>query len=350
MRRKKKASGKKIALTALVCVLSVLLVILLGATLYVDWVLDRFYYDADANEQTLSAEQLEALMTEPGETVDPTAVTVDPDELVWGDVKPIESGEHIFNILLVGQDRRPGELRARSDSMILVTVNTKTNDVIMTSIMRDMYVQIPGYGSNRINVPYAIKGAGLLFDTIEKNFGLRPDKFVEVDFNGFTKAVELVGGVDVFLTAAEARHLNNNEDYYDFPNEQWELVEGVNHLTGSQALSFARCRSVDGTGDFSRTRRQRDVLEALLKKATAMNVAELHDLVIAMSDYVTTDMTSAEIISYAATFAPMLKDLHIINQRLPADNAYYMASIDGVGSVLVPDIQKNRAILENTQK
>lgn len=350
MKREKKPSKKKIALIVLVSVLSALLVVLLAATIYVGWVLDQFYYDEEQNEQTLSSEQIDALFTEPDETVDPTAVTMSPEEIVWGDAKPIESGAHIFNILLVGQDRRPGEIRARSDSMILATVNTETKTVTLTSIMRDMYVQIPGYGSNRINVPYAIKGAELLFDTIEKNFGLRPDKFIEVDFTGFTKAVELVGGVDVFLTAAEARHLNGNEARYDFPNEQWALTEGVNHLTGNQALAFARCRSVDGTGDFSRTRRQRDVLQALLEKVSDLNAFELNSLVLAMTEFVQTDMAPDEIISYAATFAPILKDLTLINQRIPADDTYYMASIDGVGSVLVPDIEKNRAILEASQK
>ena len=349
MKRKKKSGSKKLALTALVCVLSVVLVALLGATFYVDWVLDKFYYDADENEQTLSSQQLEELLTQPDETIDPTAVTVDPDELVWGDAKPIESANHIYNILLVGQDRRPGEIRARSDSMILVTVNTETKQVTLTSIMRDMYVQIPGFGSNRMNVPYAIKGAELLFDTMEKNFGLRPDKFVEVDFNGFTKAVELVGGVDIYLTAAEARHLNTTEEGYDYPEEDWHLTEGINHLDGKQALAFARCRSVDGTGDFSRTRRQRDVLRALLEKAATLNPLELNQLVLAMSEYITTDMTSEEIIGYAVTFAPLLAELQIVNMRIPADNSFYMANIDGVGSVLVPDLEKNRAILAATQ-
>ena len=347
---RKKHSSKKGALVALVSVLSVVLVALLGATIYVDWVLDKFYKAPNIPEETLSQEQISALLTEPvGETLDPTAVTLSPEDVVWGDVKPIESGEHIFNILLVGQDRRPGEARARSDSMILITINTESKQVYMTSIMRDLYVKIPGYGSNRINVPYAIKGASLLYDTLEKNFGLRPDNYVEVDFAGFTKAVDMVGGVDVFLTAAEARHLNGNEANYDFPGEDWHLVEGINRLDSKQALAFSRCRSVDGTGDFSRTRRQRDVLAALLQEVKGMSLLELNDLVLAMSEFITTDMDSAKILSYAATFAPMLGQLQIVNQRIPADNTYYFADVEGVGSVIVADIEKNREILAHCQ-
>jgi len=199
--KKKKASGKKIALIVLVIVLSIVLVGLLAATIYVDWVLDRFHRDPEEVEQTLSEQEVSALYTEPtDETENPTAVTVDPDELVWADAEPIESSSHIFNFMLVGQDRRPGEARARSDSMILITVNTQTKQLYMTSIMRDLYVKIPGFASNRMNVPYIIKGASLLFDTMEKNLGLRPDHYVEVDFNGFTSAIEMLGGVDIFLT------------------------------------------------------------------------------------------------------------------------------------------------------
>jgi len=302
-------------------------------------------------EQTLSEQEVSALYTEPtDETENPTAVTVDPDELVWADAEPIESSSHIFNFMLVGQDRRPGEARARSDSMILITVNTQTKQLYMTSIMRDLYVKIPGFASNRMNVPYIIKGASLLFDTMEKNLGLRPDHYVEVDFNGFTSAIEMLGGVDIFLTRAEARHLNSNEAYYGFPKEQWELVEGINHLTGNQALAYARCRNVDGTGDFNRTRRQRDVLNALMEKAKNMSMLELHDLVIAMGDYIATDMTGAQILSYAAAFAPMLKELQIVNQRIPADDTFYLGNVEGIGSVIIADMEKNREILANSQK
>ena len=348
---RKKRSSKKAALIALVSVLSVVLVALLGATVYVDWMLDKFYHDPTAQEQTLSSDQISAILSEPvEETLDATEVTLSPEEVIWGDVKPIESSEHVFNILLVGQDRRSGEARARSDSMILLTINTQTKQVFFTSIMRDLYVQIPGVGSNRINVPYAIKGAPLLFDTLEKNFGLRPDKYVEVDFNGFVKAVDIIGGVDVHLTAAEARHLNGNEEGYDFPGEDWSLTEGINHLNGKQALAFARCRSVDGTGDFSRTRRQRDVLKAMMDRAKELSLLELHDLVLTMSEFITTDMTSGEILSYAATFAPMLGQLQIVNLRIPADDTYYFADVEGVGSVVVADIKKNSEILAGSQK
>ena len=348
----RRPSGKKVLLSVLVTVLSVILVLLVAFTVYVEWVLGKFYYEPEQQEETLSSQQLESLLQSQAgeETIDPSAPTVDPNEIEWTEAPVIEPGEHIFNFLLVGQDRRPHEIRARSDSMILLTVNTETAELYVTSIMRDMYVSIPGYGSNRINVPYAIKGAELLFDTLEKNFGLRPDKFIEVDFNGFVKAVDLVGGVDVHLTKEEARHLSRNEAAYDFPDEDWELVEGINHLTGSQALSFARCRSVDGTGDFSRTRRQRDVLKALLEKASTLSVLELNELVITMSEYVTTNLSSDEIMGYSARFIPLLKDLRVINQRIPADGTYYTATVEGVGSVIMPSLQKNREILEATQK
>ena len=271
--KRKKASAKKKLLTALVSFLAVIFVLLLSGTIYMNWLLGRMYVDPDSQE-TLSSEQLEELLMNQDETMDPTAEVVDPDDLVWEDVEKITSGSHVLNILLVGQDRRPNEPRARSDVMMLVTVNTQTRQVTMTSFLRDLYVQIPGWRSNRLNIPYAVGGYELLADTLELNFGIRPDKFVEVDFNGFKDIVELVGGVDMELTEQEAKHLNYNEDLYGFENESWDLKAGMNHLTGSQALAYARIRKLDG-GDYARSERQRKVLVALMNKLKGAGAADL---------------------------------------------------------------------------
>ncbi|MFQ9799037.1 MAG: LCP family protein [Clostridia bacterium] len=100
----------------------------------------------------------------------------------------------MVNILLIGQDRREGEGRQRSDSMILATINKKSQSIYLTSFMRDMYVPIPGYSDNRINAAYAFGGMDLLDDTIETNFGIHIDGNVEVDFSGFKTLIDMMGG------------------------------------------------------------------------------------------------------------------------------------------------------------
>jgi len=349
MKEKRRASTRKKALTVLVSLLAVVFVLLLAATVYVEWVLGKFYYNP-SDMETLSSEEIEQLLQENQGTLDPNATIIDGEDVELGEVNLIESGDHILNILLVGQDRRPGEVRARSDVMILVTVNTQKKSVTMISFLRDLYVKIPGYMSNRINIPYAVGGIDLLYETMELNFGIRPDYFVEVDFNGFRELVDLVGGVDMALTEQEAKHLNLNEDFYDFPEESWKLTEGVNHLNGKQALAYARIRKIDPTGDFARTERQRKVISALMEKASSMNLLELNDLLLKMTDFISTDMTSREILSYAATLYPVLTNLKEVNSiHLPAENYYYSANIQNIGYVLVPNLEKNSAVIAKYQ-
>src|SRR5665647_428567 len=116
-------------------------------------------------------------------TVDASKDTeVNPDDVVWPVDEDFMKDKDIINILLIGQDRRPGEQRARSDSMMIATINKKNNTVSITSLMRDMYVQIPGYSDNRINAAYAFGGMELLDATIEKNFLVHIDGNIEVDF------------------------------------------------------------------------------------------------------------------------------------------------------------------------
>ena len=287
----------------------------------------------------MSAEQVEALLQEDQNQTKPENLTeVQPEEVDWGEVDKQPATDHLFHILLVGQDRRPGELRARSDTMILVTINTEDYSITTTSFLRDIYVQIPGMVSNRLNVPYAVGGFRMLADTMELNFGIRPDRYVEVDFSGFEKIIDTVGGVDIELTAAEVAYFNSKFGF--------GATQGVNHLSGEEALTYARCRSVEGDGDFSRTRRQRMVVSAVFAKAKTLNLTQINQMVLAMTDVLTTNLTAAEIMAYVVRFYPMLDKLEPPKEVcIPADGAYYLGWVDGIGSVIIPDLQKNSAIV-----
>lgn len=349
MKNKKKLSTGKKVLIALACVIGVIFALLLAVTIYFEWILGRMYYDPNSME-TLSSDQIQQAL-QPEGTIDPNATVIDGEDLELEEVDKIEIADGVVNILLIGQDRRPGEVRSRSDVAMLVTVNTNSNEVTISSFMRDMYVRIPGYLDNRINVPYLLGGAELLFDTIEQNFGIRPDKFVEVDFAAFHELVDVIGGIDMELTEAEAHHLNTSEDFYDFPEENWELKAGMNHLDGKQALAYSRIRIIDPTADFARTLRQRRVIEALILEAKDMNLIQLNDLLLRISDMITTDMTSREILSYARVLYPVLAEMKNINSvQIPADGTFYSAAVDGVGMVLVPDLKANSDLLAGYQK
>ena len=340
---KKKPSGKKVALIVLNVILSCVFVALLAFTVYAEWLMGRFY-QGEEQTATLSPEQVEALLQEDLEETKPEGITeVKPEEVQWDVIEKQETTDEVFNILLVGQDRRPGEIRARSDTMILITINTRDYTVSMSSFMRDIYVQIPGYQANRLNVPYVLGGFQSLADTLELNFGVRPDRYVEVDFSGFEKIVDTVGGVDVEMTEAEVAYFN--------AKFQFGATLGVNHLDGKKALTYARCRSIEGDGDFSRTRRQRTVVAAVIAKARTLNLVQINEAVLAMTDVLTTNLTAAEIMSYVVRFYPMLDKLAEPEQiQVPANGTYYLGWVDGIGSVIMTDLKANSAIIAATQK
>lgn len=260
----------------------------------------------------------------------------------------IMEDEDIINILLIGQDRREGEDRQRSDTMILATMNKKDKCISLTSFMRDLYVQIPGYQDNRINAAYSFGGMELLDETIETNFGIHIDGNVEVDFEVFQTLVDKVGGIDLELTQAEADYICGRDQSVLYPqpfNSEWDLQEGINHLNGEQALIHARNRSI-GNSDYRRTERQREVVMAAFDKLKNAGIMTLGSLIKDVLPMVTTDISLDEMLGYAIDVLGIGAD-DLQSYRIPIDGAYSSAKIRGM-QVLVPDLGKNREYLRET--
>ena len=250
-------------------------------------------------------------------------------------------GSGIINILLIGQDRREGEdsRQARSDSMILCSFNQKTGQITMTSFLRDLYVPIPGHGSNRINAAYSIGGMDLLRQTIQENFQVCVDGCVEVDFVQFTQIIDLLGGVRISLRQDEADIINQETGS--------ALTEGEQLLTGEQALTYSRIRYLDLDGDFSRTNRQRKVMTALAETLRSAQISKVIPTLSKVLPMITTDMKSSQILLLAIELLPQLSDAQIASQRIPADGSYTDQTIDGM-AVLVADMEKNRTLLRQS--
>ena len=336
----KRRSAKRGILIALVVFLSIVLALLLAATIFMTKMFNSIIR-VDPLE-TMSQEEIESVLNNETEPTVPdyTGETFTSQDIVLPEV-PVdteETGDDVLNILLVGQDTENLSQRSRSDSMILCTINKTTKTLTMTSFMRDMYVKIPNHYNQRMNVAYLLGGFDALYDTLEYNFGVQVDNGVAVNFASFQKVIDAVGGIEVKLTSAEANHLN-------MQNYTWGLFEGVNILTGETALAYSRIRALGG--DFDRTNRQRTVMLALLNKAKSMPVTELYNLVEALIPMVVTDMSNAEIIAAAMDLAPMLQDIQIVSQRVPVDDGYNMTMVDDM-SVLLPDLEVNRQFLVDT--
>lgn len=322
----------KKALSVICVLLSILLVAVLVLTISIGTMLARINR-IDGNEPTLSPEQLESILNET-EEVEITGPIVDVEDVtVSTHATEIETNDQIVNILLVGQDRRPGQPRLHSDSIILCTINKEMKTLTMTSFLRDLWVDIPGYYHERLNVPYMLKGFDLLNDTLEHTFGVRGDYNFEVDFAGFQAVIDSIGGIDLNLSQAEASYLNRrgNWDFNDASAGTWSLVSGINHMTGEQAFAFSRIRDLDS--DLGRSSRQRYVLTRLMEEAKQMNAAQLLSLVNACLPMFSTDMKDNEIIDLATDLIPLLSDLKVVSHRIPADGAFSVVNIDDNGII-----------------
>lgn len=338
----KKKKGKRILLTVLCVVLAVVLIALIGTTIYVENLLGRINRTDEMVQETLTKEEIQQILeeTDPPAEEEYTGEVLEPEEVVLATdpVELIETDEDIINILLIGQDRREGQGRQRSDAMILCTINLEEKTLVMTSFLRDLYVKIPEwngekYADNRLNSNYAIGGMEMLNECLKMNFGVVVDHNIEVDFSGFEDIVNVMGGVSINLTSAEARRVGGG------------AKAGLNWLNGEQALAYARIRKIDS--DFARTNRQRTVLLAMLEKVRDMSLSELNDLITGFMPLITTDMSNSDIIQYVAKVFPILSELEVTTQHIPANHTYKGAMIRGM-SVVVPDLEANIQILRDT--
>ena len=327
--------GKRGCLIFVIVILSLVLAMLIAAAVGVNYFLNRLGHieDPAPSGETLprmsdefdtdTQEGMETL-----ETVQPSDVTFETVDVLEGDV---------INIMLIGQDRRPGEERSRSDSMILVTLNPQKNAIQLTSFMRDLYVQIPGYKDNRLNVAYRYGDVKLMNETFKVNFGLEFDGNVMVDFDEFTEIIEVLGGVTLEMTSAEAKYMNKHSSN--------KFQEGENYLNADDALTFTRMRYAAG-GDYGRTDRQRRVLTALAESIRGADVWKLLSLVDQILPHISTNLDDAEILRCIKVGAAILaKGGEIQTFRIPQDDAHYQASIRDM-SVLVPNLKKCREDLQ----
>ena len=249
------------------------------------------------------------------------------------------AGSDLLNILLIGQDAREGESQARSDSMILCTYNKATQDLTMTSFLRDLYVPIPGHGSNRINAAYSFGGTPLLKKTIDQNFHVAIDGTIEVDFTHFSDIIDQLGGVEIELRQDEADVINQQTGS--------SLTEGVQWLDGFQALTYSRIRSLDIDGDFSRTNRQRKVINALIDSLRGISLKEMTPVIGKILPMLTTDLNRGQLLLYALEILPHLSQIDIHSQKIPADGTFTDKTIDGM-SVLVTDMEIQQKYLQDT--
>ncbi len=243
--------------------------------------------------------------------------------------------EEIYNVLLIGSDERIIGGNARSDTMLLVSINKKTKQIVGTSFLRDLYVKIPEVGFKKLNASYAYGGVELLFDSLEYNFSIYVDRYITVNFQSFIKVVDILGGLDVCVQEEELYwanqyiHASNlivgdeeHSDYLEFANGSPQ------HLNGKQSLAYARMRYV-GNGDFTRTERQRYVVTLMFEKLKKMDPETLIELLDTILPEVTTNITTAEFLELILML-PEISTYEIVSWSVPnSDMGFKYINKDG---------------------
>ena len=374
--RKKKRSALKICLTVLAVLLSIVLlagIFLFGAFKYYYGMLD--YSELFSEEHTWESVELddedgEKEESEIDESVDSSMIATEEEKdkfleqienvgnadtekddsfdveikELGGSLGKIERNyvcdyiserDDVINILLIGVDSKKNTNKGQSDTMMVVSICPSEKKIVLTSFLRDTYVMIPGYGGNRLNIAYAAGGPSLLVETIEKNFGLRIDRYATTNFYAFVDVVEKIGTLRIYLTEAELGVINDhiywtNNIIYKSYDRKKDAIEnkgaGYYDLNGIQSLAYARIRRLDT--DFGRTTRQRTVMTAIFNEVKKMNPAQWNDLLTTILPMIQTNLTEGDILKLMLNVGAYTKyEIKSISMP-PRDRFKYMV-IDG---------------------
>lgn len=257
----------------------------------------------------------------------------------------------VLNVLLFGADKADGDV-SRSDTMIMLSIDNRHKKLKLTSFMRDLWVYIPEYGYSRLNAAYAYGGAKLAISTIEQNFGVNIDRYAIVDFSSFKSIIDILGGIDIELSAEEIDYINwqswkNNQ--VDTRNEI-TAEPGIVHLNGRQALWYARDRGDLDAGfegsDFDRTDRQRKLLRTLASSMKSATLPQIISIVNEIGPLITTNLKKTEITTLVSNSLTYLS-YDMEEFRIPTDGNYVNAEHYGMYTLDIVDWElekKNLAI------
>lgn len=268
--------------------------------------------------------------------------------------KDILSSEEVTNVLLVGEDVRAlddNNVRGNTDVMLLISINSKMETITVTSFMRDIYLQIPGEYSTRLNAAYAMGGCKLLGETISQNFGIDIDNYVIVNFKSFMTIIDAIGGIEVEITdnmidplrapIGEQNTLLGKDLRTDFITKP-----GTYTLNGNQALGYVRIRH--GVGDdYGRTQRQREVISKMITKSKQSSISELKSLLDSVIDEIQTDIDGDMAVSLIYHLITEYNGYDIQQLQIPANRTFTTATIRNM-DVLCPDFAKNSLLLQMT--
>ena len=235
----------------------------------------------------------------------------------------------IYNIALFGVDARDYSTNARSDAIMVLSVDTGEGELKLSTLMRDTLVSVPGYGNMKLTEAYAYGGPELAVQTINQNFGLDISEYATVTFKAMAEIIDAAGGVTVEITEEERVSANGSVwEQWDACGMEEDYIEeaGRQRLSGTQAVAYARIRHV-GNADYQRTSRQRIVLTALIQQLLT-HPQKIPGTLLAAEDAVETSLSQADVVR----LLPILfHGIEVESTRFPANadiisDAYYVGS------------------------
>lgn len=264
-------------------------------------------------------------------------VVIPKDDIGLGIDNSLIANEDVTNIALFGIDQSDSILDGRSDSIIIASIDKVHKKIKLTSIMRDTYVDIPGYGMDKINHAHSFGGPELAIKTINRNFNMNIRDFVTVDFFGLESIIDTLGGLEIDVKANEVEYINmgvRNMNAIDGKTDGQLENSGLQTITGRQAVAYSRIRKT-GDGDFERTERQRLVLDKVIHKGLNVGLTTYPSLINTTSSFVTTSLGNKDMLLLGTLiFSSGIDDVD--KYRLPVDGYFNAESIDGI-YYLVPD-------------
>lgn len=261
---------------------------------------------------------------------------IDLNMFIDGDILKNEGAEKegYTTIALFGGDSREGELEAgtHADTIMIVSIDNESKEVKIVSVYRDLLIRRPDGELGKANSAYYLGGPKDAINTLNQNFDLDIEDYVTVDFSAMADIVDLLGGIEIDVTDAEAEEINRHIDGTAevVGKEAEHMVGGLQTLDGVQAVTYARIRKNVG-GDYARTDRQRLVIQKLVEKVKDTDLSTLNDIIDTVFQKISTSFSLKEIISLASG---------VLQYELGGTQGYAFeytdGSVKGIGSVVVP--------------
>lgn len=319
-----------------------------------NYYLDKINIVTEEEELIFETQRLTEEYPDETQTAEVTETVTEEEEEIdlhgtfgTGNLPLICDTKKVTNILLLATDARKKDGAGRSDVMILVSINEENGKIVLCSFLRDLYAKYPKEPKNPINGGYdklnhahAYGGPALTMAVLKETFNIDVKYYAKVDFNSFVQVVDAMGGLDMELTAAEVRIINQNE--VGTATESWvegyqasplEVKAGVHHLNGIQALCHARNRTIGS--DFQRTQRQRDLISAMIQKARTLSLSEINRTLDTVLPLITTNMQKDTMKSLIGK-VPAMIGYSMESTKIPLEGTYSSKRYN-----LVPNLEKN---------